>query len=291
MSINVVCNSQVDYSQVMGTRILPFVFTLNEEDSVLHPGPGQNQVFCYDVEGVGQDNAQFADLSHFLLGICSEITLADIAKVTVVVNGVEKEVKLGENVEIKTPEHPDNPTGCVGLKFDFPLNKVNGKMQVCLFLKKTFAVGPVNVCVFGGNVTATGKTICGPSCGEEESCDSVFFQQETVCVPVTVTPFANPGMATVVCCGDPEINMRDACPGDKKECRFTVTQRLCIEIPISFGAAVKTGDAVVQCGDVTREPCECLKDDMEETQTAAPNAQSNMPMDVDMNDRRFFYRK
>lgn len=295
MSLNVVCSSQVDYSQVTGERILPFVFTLNDEKSVLHPEPGQNQVFCYDVEGVGQDTSQFADLSHFLLGICSEITLEDIAKVTVVVNGKEKEVKLGENVEIKTPEHPDNPTGCVGLKFDFPLDKVDGKMQVCIFLKETFAVGPVNVCVFGGNVTATGKSICGPACGGEESCESTFFQQETVCVPVTVKPFANPGMATVVCCGNPEINMRDACPGSKTECKFTVTQRLCIEIPIAFGAVVKTGEAVVECGDVTREPCKCFREETEEEQTAVPNAMYNVPQSVQMKDengdRRFFYRK
>lgn len=175
MTKQAVCVDSVDYSQVQGERILPFVFTLNLEDSVLSPGPGQKQRFCYDVEGVGEDNSEFADLSHFLLGICDTITEEDLSDVTVVIDGVPQAVKIGENVEIKTAEHPDNPTGCAGLKFDFPLDKVDGEMEVCFSLNRVFAVGPVNVCVFGGNVTATGLSICGPSCGGAEPCDSTFL--------------------------------------------------------------------------------------------------------------------
>lgn len=257
MAASVVCMNQVDYSQVQGTRILPFVFTLNTEDSVLNPVPGQKQKFCYVVEGVGQDKPQFADLSHFLLGICKDITREDIAAVTVVVDGAEQEVKFGENVEIKTEDHPDPPTGCVGLKFDFGLDKVDGVMEVCFTLNRTFEVGPVNVCVFGGNVTATGLSICGPVCNGTVPCETTFFQNETVCVPVTVTPFAMPGEATATCCGTPVVTPDGQCQGSRKSCSFTIRQRLCIEIPISFGAEIETGEAVVQCGDVTETPCDC----------------------------------
>lgn len=58
-------------------------------------------------------------------------------------------------------------------------------MQVCITLAKKYPVGPVNVCVYGGNVTATGLAICGPVCGDLPSCESTFYQTETVCVPVT----------------------------------------------------------------------------------------------------------
>lgn len=159
------CSEMVDYSKVMGDRMLPFIFVLNEADSVLNPSEGQHQKFCYDIAGVGQDAPQFADLSHFLLGICKDIKQEDIVSVTVVIDGEEQEVIWGENVEIKTEEKPDPPTGCVGIKFDFPLNKVDGEMQVCITLAQTYGIGPVNVCVFGGNTTATGLTICGPVCG------------------------------------------------------------------------------------------------------------------------------
>lgn len=256
-----VCSNVVDYSNVVGERILPFRFTLNEEDSILNPGEGEFQRFCYDVEGVGQDRPQFADLSHFLLGICASITEEDFRSITVVIDGVPQDVDFGENVEIKTEEHPDPPTGCVGLKFDFPLDKVDGQMEVCFTMEHPFAIGPTNVCVFGGNVTATGMAICGPVCGEMPSCDNVFFQKENVCVPVTVTPFAIPGMATVTCCKRPVVKVGATCPTGTSSCTFTVTQELCIEIPISFGADVKTGKATVQCGDVTETPCDCDTDD------------------------------
>lgn len=34
------CNYETDYSTVIGERILPFVFLLNTETSVLTPNPG-----------------------------------------------------------------------------------------------------------------------------------------------------------------------------------------------------------------------------------------------------------
>lgn len=152
-----------------------------------------------------------------MFGICKDIAAADISDVTVTINGKPQEVKWGDNVELKTEEKPDHSTGCAGFKFDFPLSKTNGIMEVCFSLSKTYPVGSVEVCVFGGNTAATGLSICGPSCNGDSPCESVFFQRETVCVPVTVT------------------------------------QTLCIEVPISFGARVETGTATVTCGDVTRE--------------------------------------
>lgn len=258
MPDNVVCSNTVDYSQVDGDRILPFLFQLNLEDSILNPGPGEHQRFCYDVDGVGLDTSRYADLSHFLLGICKDIVREDILNVTVEINGQMQNVVWGQNVEIKTEDKPDPPTGCVGLKIDFPLDKVDGTMQVCITMAEPFTVGPVNVCVFGGNVTATGLAICGPVCGEvEHSCKSTFFQKETVCVPVTVTPFAMPGDAKATCCGHPMINNNGRCNGNQTSCTFTVTQSLCIEIPIEFGAVIETGRAVVQCGQVSEIECDC----------------------------------
>lgn len=256
------CLDRIDYSTIIGDRILPFRFTLNEEKSVLEPKEGEKQKFCYDVEGVGQDRPQFADLSHFLLGICKDIKKEDILKITVTIDGEPKEVIWGSNVEIKTEEKPDPPTGCVGLKFDFGLDKVDGMMEVCITMEKPFPVGPVVVCVFGGNVTATGLMICGPVCEEEkeEGCEEVFFQKAKVCVPVKVTPFATPGEIKVKCCNRPIISNNKMCPSGDTSCMFTVTQELCIKIPITFGADVETGKATVQCKEVTKEPCDCDDD-------------------------------
>lgn len=261
MTEKIVCSNTVDYSDTPGDRILPFVFTLNTEDSILNPEEGQFQTFCYDVDGVGEDTSEFADLSHFVLGICPELTQEDFVSVTVVIDGVEQEVVWGENVEIKTAENPDPPTGCVGLKIDFPLDKVDGMMQVCFALAEERAIGPVNVCVFGGNVTVTGQSICGPVCeAPDEGCTSTFYQEATVCVPVRVRPFATAGDATATCCGTPVVSSDGSCSGSRNGCGFTVTQRLCIEIPITFGADVETGAALTQCGGVTTTGCSCSVD-------------------------------
>lgn len=285
MAEKTVCVNSVDYSKVEGNRILPFVFTLNLAKSVLYPGAGEKQKFCYDVEGVGQDTSRFADLSHFLLGICESIKQEDFASVTVTVDGVPQTVKWGDNVEIKTEDKPDNPTGCAGLKFDFPLDKVDGFMEVCFTLNRTFAVGGVNVCVFGGNTTATGLAICGPVCGGEEPCESTFFQNETVCVPVTVTPFAEPGEATAKCCGRPMVTPDGQCPGDRKSCSFVIRQRLCIEIPIRFGAVIETGEAVVQCGEVSEMPCDCSDGSNGEEEEEIPDLEEE-----NRRNRRYFNR-
>lgn len=284
MAVKAACVNSVDYSKVEGNRILPFLFTLDLEKSILYPTSGEKQKFCYEVEGVGQDTSRFADLSHFLLGICETITREEIAEITVEIDGVPQTVIWGDNVEIKTEDHPDNPTGCIGLKFDFPLDKVDGVMEVCITLNKTFAVGPVNVCVFGGNTTATGLAICGPACGEESPCQSTFFQNETVCVPVTVTPFATPGEAKANCCGSPVVHPGGQCPGNQTSCSFTITQRLCIEIPITFGAVIETGNAVVQCGEVSQMPCDCSDD------TTGDPADGNEADENGRRSRRYFNR-
>lgn len=257
MITNLTCNRQIDYSTIPNDRILPFIISLNTANSVLSPSEGEYQKFCYDIIGVGENNSQYADLSHFLLGICSSITQDDIADIMVSINDEPQTILWGKNIEIKTTEKPDNPTGCVGLKFDFPLNKVSGIMQVCIFLRTPYPVGPVNVYLYGGKTTATGLTICGPACNENRPCESVFYQKETVCVPVKVTPFAKPAEAKAICCGEPIITAGTSCSGNQTSCSFTITQNLCIEIPISFGAVIETGTAVVQCGTVSETECDC----------------------------------
>lgn len=280
---NAACSSQVDYSTVMSDRILPFQFSLNLQDSILYPSEGQYQKFCYDVLGVGQDTSQYADLSHFLLGICRAITQDDIVEIEVTINGEAQTIVWGDNVEIKTAENPDNPTGCVGLKFDFPLDKVVGVMQVCISLQTPYNIGPVNVCLYGGGTTATGLEICGPACGGDGSCESVFYQEETVCVPVTVTPFATPGTAKATCCGEPVVRTGAQCTGNQRSCSFTITQSLCIEVPIAFGAVIETGTAAVQCGTVSEMACDCSNDTVQETPSAVLRSD-------DTRERRFFNR-
>ena len=249
------CNLEVDYSMVPGERVLPFQIFLNLTDSILDPSAGENQRFCYDVVAVGEDTSLFADLSHLVLGICSEIPAEEIVNITVSINGVAQEVVFGEggNVELRTADSPDPPTGCPGLKFDFPLDKVYGTMQICFELTEAREVAGIDVCLFGGNTTARGLTICGPICEKQGdgSCPVVGYQRSTVCVPVTVTPFAHVGTPVTNCCGEPVVTAGDVCPRNGGVCRFTISQEICVAVPVEFGARAVAGTPSVQCGEVS----------------------------------------
>lgn len=250
------CNLTVNYANVPGDPILPFVFTLDVAASNLFPGPGENQRFCYNVVGVGEDNDDFRDLSHFVLGICEDITEEQLENVTVIIDGVEQTVVIGDNVEIFTPPDVDPPTGCSGLKFDFGLDKVDGEMTVCFELNVVYPVGANELCLFGGNAIRRGLDICGPICNGEpvdETCPTVAFVPMTVCAPVTVTPFVNELPTTTFCCGAPIITPGPAeCSGVRNgSCTFTITQDICVRVPVEIGATPDVGDPFVQCGEAT----------------------------------------
>lgn len=250
------CNLEIDYSTVPSERILPFQISLNLTDSILEPSVGENQRFCYDVLAVGKDSSAYADLSHLVFGICDEIPVEEIVNITVAINAAAQDVVLGEggNVELRSADKPDPPTGCPGLKFDFPLDKVYGSMHICFELTVPRQVTAIDVCLFGGGVTLEGLTICGPGCeAQEGGCPVVGYQRSTVCVPVTVTPFAHVGTPVVSCCGTPVITAGDTCPRSDGICHFTISQDICVAVPVEFGARAVAGTPSVQCGEASSQ--------------------------------------
>jgi len=85
--------------------------------------------------------------------------------------------------------------------------------------------------------------------GPEPGCTVNAQQLIDVRVPVTVTPFANVGRIAVICCGQPTISSgiddSQGIPGG--DCQFTISQRLCAEVPVEFGATVEPGITHVSC--------------------------------------------
>ena len=248
------CVSTINYAEVASTPRIPFTFSLNLDASVLEPAPGQYQRFCYDITGVGADVPTDADLSHFVLGVCSQLTQEDLVSAQVFINGVEQEVELGENVEVLAE---DPTTGCAGIKFDFGLDKVDGVMNVCFELARTFGVGPVLVCVKGGQATLSSLMICGAVCASPESCATVVSQRANVCVPVTITPYATVGRITSQCCGTPVITAGAVGCAGSLSCTFTIAQELCINVPVAFGASGVAGTARTNCGTPAQGECDC----------------------------------
>ena len=93
---------------------------------------------------------------------------------------------------------------------------------------------------------------------ENQTCPATGFQSVSVCVPVTVAPFAQPGTTITECVGDPVISSGKAtCPGAKNGvCTFTISQKLCVEVPVLFGANASVGDVFVNCLGISEKPCD-----------------------------------
>lgn len=82
-----------------------------------------------------------------------------------------------------------------------------------------------------------------------QTCSGVGTQKATVCLPVTVCPYAVAGPADVRCCGEiTVIPDCDRCKGTVNgTCEFTISQKIKVDVPVEFGATVKVGDTYVEC--------------------------------------------
>lgn len=83
----------------------------------------------------------------------------------------------------------------------------------------------------------------------DRTCPAVGYQKIAVCVPVNVTPFAHSGPTSTKCCGNPVVVAGEKpCAGKKNGvCSFTITQTICVEVPVTFGAVSDVGDTYVDC--------------------------------------------
>lgn len=87
-----------------------------------------------------------------------------------------------------------------------------------------------------------------------KGCKTLTYQYANVSVPVTVRPSVNAGNAVAFCCGEPDIR-RSSCSLKSSGnggggCRFTLSQCICIEVPIEFDANALIGTPCVECGEV-----------------------------------------
>ena len=83
----------------------------------------------------------------------------------------------------------------------------------------------------------------------KETCSAFAFQEASVCVPVEVTPFAKSGDVKVFCKGEPIIDSGCIeCPGSiNNKCHFTITQKICVKVPVEFGANTLVGNPHIKC--------------------------------------------
>lgn len=90
---------------------------------------------------------------------------------------------------------------------------------------------------------------------ENQTCPTVAYQLSSVCVPVTVTPYAKAGSTVTKCCAKPVVAAgKYICDGVKNgQCVFTISQDICVEVPVEFGAVASVGDAYVGCNGASAD--------------------------------------
>ena len=88
-----------------------------------------------------------------------------------------------------------------------------------------------------------------PMC--DDDCKAIIEKFLTICLPVTTTPCVKVGKIKTECCGNPIVSGRkhDICCDEMKDgsCKFTIIQKMKIEIPIDFDAHTKIDDFFVDC--------------------------------------------
>lgn len=80
-------------------------------------------------------------------------------------------------------------------------------------------------------------------------CSAVGYQDVNVCIPVTIRTFGEAGNAKTQCLGRAIISSGcDKCQGKpNNSCKFTISQKLRIEVPVIFGARAEVGEASTSC--------------------------------------------
>jgi hypothetical protein len=82
----------------------------------------------------------------------------------------------------------------------------------------------------------------------ENHCDVTAFQEIDVCVPITVEPYVDLEEPIIECIEEPCLVPIPCCAWNKKgKCRFAISQKLSIMIPIEFKAEALSGPASVNC--------------------------------------------
>ena len=89
---------------------------------------------------------------------------------------------------------------------------------------------------------------------EVETCSKITYQSATVSVPVTVKPKVNTGAINTFCCGDPIVKP-SLCTLKYKTlngvCSYTISQNICVEVPIVFSANAFVETPCIECGEVS----------------------------------------
>lgn len=80
-----------------------------------------------------------------------------------------------------------------------------------------------------------------------DSCSKSATQCVSVSLPVEVSPVASVGEITTSCQGTPVVTCQT--DGTRNVCVLTVTQQVCMTIPVNYGVRTSAGTAEIGCAE------------------------------------------
>ena len=94
---------------------------------------------------------------------------------------------------------------------------------------------------------------------DEVKCETTAEQLVNVCLPVEVKPTAKVGKISTICCGPARVTsgIKPFNGESNENCDFTICKKICVKVPVEFGATVKPGEPHTQCeGEKCGDECE-----------------------------------
>ncbi|MGI5921507.1 MAG: hypothetical protein ACOX6I_07200 [Syntrophomonadaceae bacterium] len=91
---------------------------------------------------------------------------------------------------------------------------------------------------------------------DDNTCTRTVHQKTMVNVPIAIKPFSFTGPTSTVCSSDPVIRNIRWTETKEQVCYVTVSQEICVEIPLHFGAKAHVGPSWVECDKPSADSCE-----------------------------------
>ena len=90
-----------------------------------------------------------------------------------------------------------------------------------------------------------------------DSCSKSASQCVSVSLPIEVSPAATLGEITTSCQGTPTVTCQT--DASRNLCVLTVTQQVCLSIPVCYGVSTTAGAAEIACAEDSGCGCGCRR--------------------------------
>lgn len=79
-----------------------------------------------------------------------------------------------------------------------------------------------------------------------KNCNKTVHQKAKITLPISIEPYVIAGKIKTKCCGMPRVTI-DPLGDCKDSCHYLITQEICIDIPLKFGAVTETRETFIEC--------------------------------------------